>query len=476
MKICLLRVVEFNNQKIIHPRDIIPSFELLNIASLLKEKNHPVKLFDNEAMQLDQNKYLQKILEDEYDIYVVHFQPIVSANIEKIIKRIKKRSKDSIVVVFGPTIEYQTRNFLIKSKADFGVLGEAEMTVFELIKFFVSRKDSAKVIPNKIQGLTYIYQGKLIINEERPFIDPDTLPYLAHELIQDRKYKVVSKNINPKGKIKWGFILSSRGCPFSCLFCSPSIRNSFGKKYRFQTPKRTVDEIEYLVNRFGINAVSFEDDIFTLNHSRVGAICKEIIRRKIRITWTAATRLDCLNLKILRLMKKAGCAGLSLGVESGSDRILKLISKGETTKDIENGINLLHKTGIAPTINLIVGHPTETIEELYQTLVITKKLKPVFVHLHYLTPYPGTEIFNRYQNNLTNFKDFTHWRTHSFNISATETKVLQKMLKRIYFSYYINFAYIITYLKYRWSYWIFDPVFEISFLTRSLAYMLLGQK
>ena len=471
-----MRIVEFCNREIIHPRDIIPSFELLNIASLLKGRNHQVHLFDNEVLQLNKISYLKRILENDYDIYVIHFQPIVAANIEEIIRRIKKRSKDSIVIVFGPAIEYQTRKLLIKSKADFGVLGEAEVTVFELVKLISSRRSLVKVIPNEIKGLTYMYRGKLIINKERPFVNPDTLPYLAHDLIQGGKYRVVSKNINPRGKIKWGFILSSRGCPFSCIFCSPSIRNSFGKKYRFQTPKRTVDEIEHMVNRFGINAVSFEDDIFTLNHSRVVAICKEIIKRKIHITWTAATRLDCLNLKILRLMKRAGCAGLSLGVESGSDRVLKLISKGETTKDIENGISLLHKIGIAPTINLIVGHPTETLEELYQTLAITKKLKPVFVHLHYLTPYPGTEIFNRYQNTLTNFKDFTHWRTHGFNISATDTRMLQKMLRNIYFAYYINLSYLLTYLRYRWSYWIFDPAFEINFLTRSLAYVFLGKK
>lgn len=472
MKINLIRVVEFNENKSFHPRDVIPSFELLNIASLLKKEGHKIKLFDNEVLSLNSHKFEKLINKNDADIYVFHFQPIAANALFKIIKKLKTKSK-KITIAFGPTVEYQTEEFLKKSFADYAILGEVELTILKLIntifkKYFLSVKEK-----ENIDGLAFLNKNKFIKNKLRPLLDPNSLPFLAHELIQNQKYKVVSKIIQPKKKIKWGFLLSSRGCPFNCAFCAPSIRNSIGKKYRYQTPKRTVDEMEYMIKKYKVTAISIEDDIFTLNRQRVLSICEEIIKRQINISWTVATRLDCLDLKLLTLMKKAGCQGVSTGVESGSDRILKLINKGEKTKDIIKGIELLNKVDIATTINLIVGHPTETLKDLKLTVNIVKKIRPVFIHLHYFTPYPGTQIFEEYQKKLNYFKKYSHRQLHKFNISSLDTKTLQKMVKKIYFSHYINISFLKTYLKYRKNYWIYDPLFEIKFLINTFSYFFL---
>jgi radical SAM superfamily enzyme YgiQ (UPF0313 family) len=222
-----------------------------------------------------------------------------------------------------------------------------------------------------------------------------------------------------------------------------------------------------------VNAISFEDDLFTLHKQRVMELCQEIIKRNIKISWTVATRLDSLDLTTATWMKKAGCFGMSVGIESGSDRILTLVNKGEKIKELKRGMKILKKVGIAVTTNLIIGHPKETLKEMQATLALVKELKPIFIHLHYLTPYPGTKIFTQYQKRLSNFKDFSHWKSHDFNISAVKTEVLQSMMKHMYFSYYLNFAYLKTYLKYRYQYYLYNLKFELKFVLGTLKYLFL---
>lgn len=472
MKINLVRIVEFKENSSLHPRDVIPSFELLNIASLLKKDGHQIKYFDNEILSLDSLEFKRLLFSNKADIYIFHFQPIVAKEISKIIKIIRNKTKKT-TIAFGPTVEYRTLLFLKKSFVDFAILGEAELTVQEIVNKITIKNSKLNLYElEKIKGIAYLYKNKFIKNLPRELLNPNDLPFMAHELVQNYKYKVVSKIIKPKNKIKWGFLLSSRGCPFNCTFCSPSIRYSFGKNYRYQSPKRTVDEIEYMIMKFSINAISFEDDIFTLNKKRVLSICKEIIKRKIKISWTVATRLDCLNLKMINLMKKAGFQGISTGIESGSDRILKIVEKGENTKTIEKGIKMLQKVGIAVTANIIIGHPTETKEDLKSTLNLINKVKPAFIHLHYLTPYLGAKLFLDYINNHNEFNTYTHRKNHEFNISSIRTQELNKTFKKIYFSHYISFSFFKNYIKYRLNYLLFDPLFELSFLFKTLTYFL----
>jgi radical SAM superfamily enzyme YgiQ (UPF0313 family) len=481
MKVTLIRVIEFfQTNQVSHPRDVIPSFELLNIAAFLENKKLHYQHFDNEVLHLNFTSFQKMVTQKKSDIYIIHFQPLVNQEIIDLIKKLKSRNQQCIVVVFGPTVDNQTELFLKNSKANVAIFGEAEQSTFELIELFEKQQNNylKQITQLQIAGTALIYKKSFIQNKSRALMNPDNLPFMAHHLLYENAnarnvYQVTSKVVFVKEKIKWGFILSSRGCPFHCTFCSPSIRNSYGKKYRFQSPQRTVNEIEYLIKNFHVNAISFEDDLFTLNKKRVIDLCKALIKRRINVSWTVATRLDSLDTRVLQWMKKAGCRGMSVGVESGSDRILALVKKGERIKDLEKGIALLKKFKIAVTINLIIGHKNETLEEMQRTLVLAKKLKPVFIHLHYLTPYPGTKIFTEYQKELTNFKDFSHWKTHSFNISNVSNQELQNMMKHMYKSYYCSFDYITTYFKYRYQYYFYNLNFELTFMLNNLKYLFL---
>ena len=474
MNICLVRIVEFFDKPSSHPRDVIPSFELLTIATMLRNKNHTVSYLDNEVLQCTKDDLEKLLLKKRCEIYIFHFQPIVNNSVSKIIKRIKKK-KRSLVLAFGPSADYQTNELLLASSVDFALLGEPEQTAVEIIKLYEKNKRFSYKQKQSILGAAFIEKNKLCINKTRPLVNPDDLPFLAHDLIDNKQYRVVSKIIKPRGTIRWGFLLSSRGCPYNCTFCAPSIRNSVGKPFRFQSIKRTVDEIEYLITTFSVNAISFEDDIFTFNDQRIIDLCEEIVRRKLVFSWTAATRLDRLNETTVALMKIAGCTGLSAGVESGSDRILKLSRKGVTTEGLLKGAKILERCGVALTTNFIVGHPTETLDDILATMKFARQINPALIHLHYMTPYPGTELYTRYKDEIKDFTTFSHWRIHEFNASAMSTEQLKQMVSKIYKNYYFSFTYLKTYMKYRLRYWLNDPIYEFTFIKRTVIYLLFNK-
>jgi hypothetical protein len=211
MKISLIRIVEFNNNKTLHPRDIIPSFELLSIISLLDGNQNQIEYLDNEVLDLTETEFTNMVLSKNSDFYVFQFQPIVSRAVSTIIKKLDKKSK--ITIAFGPTIEYQTENFLRKSRLKFAVFSEPELTIKELFDNILNNNIQNLKTIKSIKGIAFIHNNVFYRNRVRGFLNPNKLPYLAHQYAQNNKYKVVSKLIVPKRKIRWGFLLSSPDSP-----------------------------------------------------------------------------------------------------------------------------------------------------------------------------------------------------------------------------------------------------------------------
>lgn len=186
--------------------------------------------------------------------------------------------------------------------------------------------------------------------------------------------------------------MTSRGCPFKCIFCSQG--KTFGTKVRFRSAKSVIDEIEDIVNNYGIKHFAFIDDTLTLNNERVKQICNGILERSLDVTWEGWTRANTLNESLLRLMKKAGFVRISFGIESGNENILKIIKKGVNLKELENAYKLAKKVGLETRGSVMIGHPFETKETVKDTFRYIKKLKycdQIFLNIS--TPYPGTELY-----------------------------------------------------------------------------------
>lgn len=271
---------------------------------------------------------------------------------------VKEINPNSIVLLGGvhPTTLYE-QILTHKSAVDIIVLGEGEITIIELLKAIENRYPLETVA-----GIAFRKNSEIIRTEMRPFIkNLDTLPIPKHDAFSD--YILSTKTAH---------MITSRGCPFGCTFCSVSYY--WGRYNRACSPKRIVDEMEYLVKKYSVRHISFMDDVFTLNPKRTIKMCEEIINRGIKVSWDCATRVEVINEELVKWMAKANCVGVALGVESGSPKIISSIGKGISIEQIKKAFHLLREYGIDTGIFLMVGNPGENRYTIKETSNLVSEL------------------------------------------------------------------------------------------------------
>lgn len=300
----------------------------------------------------------------------------------------KKMLPGSTVIVGGPSASTCSEYLMSNSAIDFIVLGEGEETICELAQAILSNIVGEK--QNNIRGIGYRNaDGCLVTNEQRPLIkDLDEIPF------PDRDSMFI---IDRHGKIKrcheYKDILTSRGCPFPCTFCCAY--KAWGtRKPRYRSIESIIDELDFLLSKYGSNDFIFWDDLFTSNSERVKAFCKIVLQRKMRISWVCLTHLNTIDEELLLLMKAAGCREIQIGIESGSDRILSFIKKEISREIIFAKVPILKKVGIPWHVFLIIGFPTETVQEMDETMRLIAEIRPHYVYLGLFCPYPGTDLYN----------------------------------------------------------------------------------
>jgi len=312
------------------------------------------------------------------------------------------------------------------------VRGEGELTVLELLREF--REKGLHLSPERIRGLSWRDgKGRVVRNSNRPFIDDlDGLPFPARDLISLDAY--------PKrmGRRKVTSIISSRGCPNQCSFCSCNVMA--GIRWRSRSIESILEEIRLLERDYGIRAVGFADDNFTLDVSRVWAFTEELLKKGMDIHWFCSATPEKLaqNEELVKQMARAGCRYMYLGLESGNEQRLRGYHKKTTVEYGERAIKLLKKYKIKAIASFVIGDIDETYEDIMRTLHYAIRLNPPTVQFCLLTPYPGTEIYRRYQDRIVT-KDWEKYdimhavlRTDHFTPEELQ-QILRSMYSRFYF-------------------------------------------
>lgn len=309
-------------------------------------------------------------------------------NVAEIVKSVDKKTK----VVFGGAHPTAFPEDVLKDRnVDYVVVGEGEATTDELAYSLENKKNV-----NMIKGIAFRVGKKIKINPRRELIeDIDSLPFPARHLLPMNEYFESSS-----GRGRWSpstSVITSRGCPFNCIYCS--IHGIWGHKWRARTPKNVVDEIEHLVEKYGIRELHFEDDNLTLNKERIIEICDEIIKRglnkKLRWTTPNSVMVATLDWNVLNKIKESGCYALSFGIESGSQHILKnVIRKNLSFGHLRNVIKMCKKLKIETFGSFIVGLPGESEETFKQTVDLAKSLDLDQASFLAATPFPGTELYD----------------------------------------------------------------------------------
>lgn len=281
------------------------------------------------------------------------------------------------IVKGAPFLTYNTNTIYENPFIDYVIIGEAELTL----------KDILDGVPdNEILGICYRENFQPVKNDKRPFIDNlDALPFPARHLVDNSIYKRPDN-----GKVQ-AVVKVARGCPFHCFFCLATPVS--GAKVRTRSPENIVAELKECVEKYNIKNFLFWSDIFNFNREWTLELCQKIIKSGLKITWSSNTRADTMDEEMARMMYKSGCRLVSIGVESGSQKMLDNIGKKITLDDIRNTVKILKKNKIKIYNYFVIGLPWETEETVEETIKFAIELDSNFISFYTATPLPGTKYF-----------------------------------------------------------------------------------
>lgn len=325
-----------------------------------------------------------KIVDREVRSEINKFKPdlvgitCVSQNYNYAMAYSKMAKKKGVPVLIGGTHITVLPTTLTKDM-DVAVIGEGEEAIKELFSIFLDKKKFERKDLMEVNGLAFWSNNKVIQTERRiPIKNMDLIPIPARDLMKIEKCT---------------HVFSSRGCPYRCVFCASS---RFWNSTRFFSAKYVVEEIKFLYENYGVREVDFWDDLFIVNKQRIKEIISLLRKEKLlgKIRFSCAVRSNLIDESMARLLKKLNVRGVSMGLESGTPRILNYL-KGDTIniKDHARAIKIFKKYGIEPSASFIIGSPTETRDEILQTFKFIKDSKLRGFGVYVLTPLPGTPIW-----------------------------------------------------------------------------------
>jgi radical SAM superfamily enzyme YgiQ (UPF0313 family) len=354
---------------------VVPPLGLAYLASGVERDGHEVRIIDAFAEGMSWDDFAEEIKRAKADLIGMGG---LTPTIDNALRTIKIcRPYAQYIVMGGPHLSVHKQEFFRDCpELDFGIMGEGEESFSQLVKRLAEGSD-----PGDIPGLI----GPEKFNPPGKFInDLDVIPFPARHLLPNPLYRYA---LWPGKKVTT--MITSRGCPYRCIFCDKSI---FGSKWRARSAKNVLDEMEQIVKILRIPSIIIYDDLFTLDKQRVQEICQGILERGLRFEWKCEGRVDQVDEETLRWMKKAGCSLIAYGVESGNEIGLDYLQKGITLPQIRRAFELTRKVGIRPMAYFILGIPVETFEEGLRTIELAKELNPDYAQFSILSPYRGTKL------------------------------------------------------------------------------------
>ena len=422
-------------------REIRPPLGLMYIAAYLEKNSFRVGILDAEKDLLANEDILKRILEISPKYVGITSTTPEFPKVKELFDEIKRRQPDIVTVAGGPHFsavpESQNGEY---ASIDHVVVGEGEKAFFKIVTGAAKEKTVE------------------VVNEE-PL---DDLPLPARHLVNYDHYQFP---VPGKGMVRMDTIVTSRGCPFSCLFCFN--RNT---KVRYRDIKKCVDEISLSHDRYKTKFFMFLDDTLTLSKERITRLCEEITERGLhkKVVFYANARADKVDFETLKKMKQASMIEISMGVESGNQQVLNMVNKGIQLEQYEQAYLWMHKLGFETRGSFIVGHPYETSETVRDTISFAKKLTLVRVSCCIMTPYPGTEVYKMALKNQgihlvsRNWGDFTRYGRSVIRTDELKKEDLEKYQKLFLTEFYtqpkVIFYHLLQFLKGNFSLYYYRPV------------------
>ena len=395
---------------------------LAMISGSLKEAGYKVKVLD-----LDMNPDLEKDISNyNFILFSLFAGKSLSYTLDKIEKL--KAMEDKTIIVGGPLVLAMPERILKECKADYFVYGDTEESIVRLMQYF-----EGKVNIENIKGVGYRSKDGIKINPPSKIEDLDTLPFPDLESFDMKKYPdYISLPAEAKRSLNW---YSSRGCTFDCQFCFHD------KDFRGQSAQRVFNDLKYMNEKYNIDGFWFLDDNFMNNPKRVLEFCRLVKENGLKIKWGCEARVTSMKENLVREMKEAGCVTIRNGIESGSDRILKVMHKGATVRDIKDAVMTLTKLDMPVKGGFMFGVPTETIEDAKETVKLIKwiyKVNPrANIWTYFYTPRPDTPWYyeavklGMKEFTLQDWTDLDKYNSLIYNLSNLTEKQIKRMMWKV---------------------------------------------
>jgi len=439
MKVLLVMPPDSNTVVTAAPNEVYeefghyPPLGLMYIAASIRNKsNHEVRILDCDTDKLTFDQAEAKIREFNPDVVgVTSYTPIIY-DAWQFIKLVKKVNPKTVTVLGGHHSDIYPVETMNLGDIDYILKGEGEYTFVELLSAIGGNRSF-----KDIAGIVFKEDGQIINTEGYGYINNlDELPLPARDLVDWKKHQCVLGRDDSVATI-----MSSRGCPYRCTFCYTPLDS---RSYRMRSAENIIKEIEECYN-LGMREFFFFDDNFSVNIPRVEKICDEIIKRKLKISWSFRGRVNTITYPMLKKCKQAGCHRIHFGVETGTDEGLKRLKKDTNTEMIINAFKLCKKTGITTVANFMIGLPWEKKEDMYHTVKFANDIGTDYAEFQVLTVLPKTEL---YEESIKNGKFNDFWLEFAKNpIKDFELRtcndyyereelfdLLKKSLKKFYFN------------------------------------------
>jgi radical SAM superfamily enzyme YgiQ (UPF0313 family) len=454
----LIRVSSSVDKDVDHPQFFDPSYPLKYIeAGLGRREGVQVSALDCWIDPQPVETLIERTRQLAPELVVLSASSFEVEVADEYVRRLKAVSPDTLVVGIGQG-HYFTKDFgpaegeAVGPGYDAVLLGEPEEEIFELLD---------RMGEDRSAGAAWRLHYQALFRDGHRFAvqDSDVLAFPDYSADEFEAYRSIFP-VRMAERVRWGYMIATRGCPHLCTFCSEVMRVSVGRKVRRRSAQNVVDEMEHL-KRQGANILSFQDDSFSTSRIFVRQVCDEILRRQLDLPWMARVRADEVDRELLALMRRAGCLMLGMGVESGSQRIVDRVIKTHKPKpwaDIcRQTFAWTRELGIGTNAYYVIGSPGETREDIEQTIELALQLNSDTIQVHFFTPYPGSASWDEYKHLFGAEHDprkMFHYGRPLFSLAEVSVDELIALRSRFYRRYIFRPGFIIPHLwEHKGFYW-----------------------
>lgn len=377
---------------------VLPPLGIFYLASYLKTtQKHAVELLDANALEMDSETVLAYVEKGKYECVGFTSTTLAYPYAVDYARLIKEKFPAITIIIGGTHAQSDPDGILTGTPGlfDFVCYGEGEFAYESLLDYLDNHINREELI-----GWKYVENDTIVTTPPAPI--PDNLDIFGHpaEMLPKEWVPLYHEKINAYKELPMFAVMSSRGCPFQCTFCSSprKFKSLYNKCIKFHSIEWIIQELALLENNYGIREIIFVDDTFNLKRERVIAFCEAKIRYNIRMIWSCNFKPNIADKEMLKQMKKADCWAIMVGGESGSDTILKFIKKGITSEQLRDLGKWANEVGIVSRVSFIFGLPTDTEETINQTIEFISQSDFHFPYFQLYIPFPGTEMFDQLES------------------------------------------------------------------------------